>query len=45
MSIVQPGRAGAQVIAAGGHPKLGTKIGDYLMAFALPDEGPETGPE
>jgi quinoprotein glucose dehydrogenase len=25
------------VIAAGGHGKLGTKPGDYLLAFALPD--------
>jgi quinoprotein glucose dehydrogenase len=25
------------VIAAGGHPKMGTKTGDYLIAFALPD--------
>jgi quinoprotein glucose dehydrogenase len=24
------------VIAAGGHGKLGTKLGDYLLAFALP---------
>jgi glucose dehydrogenase len=24
------------VIAAGGHGKLGSKQGDYLMAFALP---------
>jgi quinoprotein glucose dehydrogenase len=24
------------VIAAGGHGKLGTKLGDYVMAFALP---------
>jgi len=24
------------VIAAGGHGKLGTKQGDYVMAFALP---------
>jgi quinoprotein glucose dehydrogenase len=24
------------VIAAGGHGKLGTKQGDYLLAFALP---------
>jgi quinoprotein glucose dehydrogenase len=23
------------VIAAGGHGKLGTKLGDYVMAFAL----------
>jgi glucose dehydrogenase len=23
------------VIAAGGHPKLGTTMGDYLVAFAL----------
>ena len=23
------------VIAAGGHPKLGTRLGDYLVAFAL----------
>lgn len=25
------------VIAAGGHPRLGTTLGDYLLAFALPD--------
>jgi quinoprotein glucose dehydrogenase len=25
------------VIAAGGHGKLGTKRGDYVVAFALPD--------
>jgi quinoprotein glucose dehydrogenase len=24
------------VIAAGGHPRLGTTLGDYLVAFALP---------
>ena len=24
------------VIAAGGHGKLGTKLGDYLIAFTLP---------
>jgi quinoprotein glucose dehydrogenase len=24
------------VIAAGGHGKLGTKLGDYVLAFALP---------
>jgi quinoprotein glucose dehydrogenase len=24
------------VIAAGGHGKLGTKQGDYVLAFALP---------
>ena len=24
------------VIAAGGHGKLGTKHGDYVLAFALP---------
>ena len=24
------------VIAAGGHSKLGTKLGDLLIAFALP---------
>ena len=23
------------VIAAGGHGKLGTKLGDYIVAFAL----------
>jgi quinoprotein glucose dehydrogenase len=27
------------VIAAGGHGKLGTKRGDYLIAFALPESG------
>jgi quinoprotein glucose dehydrogenase len=26
------------VIAAGGHGKLGTKQGDYLLSFALPDD-------
>jgi quinoprotein glucose dehydrogenase len=25
------------VIAAGGHGNLGTTLGDYLVAFALPD--------
>jgi quinoprotein glucose dehydrogenase len=25
------------VIAAGGHGRMGTTIGDYLIAFALPD--------
>ncbi len=25
------------VIAAGGHPNAGTRLGDYLIAFALPD--------
>jgi quinoprotein glucose dehydrogenase len=25
------------VIAAGGHAKLGTKLGDSVVAFALPD--------
>jgi quinoprotein glucose dehydrogenase len=24
------------VICAGGHGKMGTKIGDYVVAFALP---------
>jgi quinoprotein glucose dehydrogenase len=24
------------VIAAGGHGKLGTKLGDYVVAFTLP---------
>ncbi|MBV6416031.1 MAG: Quinoprotein glucose dehydrogenase [Steroidobacteraceae bacterium] len=34
------GRTGKQyvVIAAGGHQFMGTKIGDYVMAFALPDQ-------
>jgi quinoprotein glucose dehydrogenase len=27
------------VIAAGGHAKLGTKLGDYVVAFALRDRG------
>jgi quinoprotein glucose dehydrogenase len=27
------------VIAAGGHAGLGTRSGDYVMAYALPDEG------
>jgi hypothetical protein len=27
------------VIAAGGHRDLGTKKGDYVVAFALPREG------
>jgi quinoprotein glucose dehydrogenase len=35
MSYVLDGRQYV-VIAAGGHGKLGTKQGDYLMAFALP---------
>jgi quinoprotein glucose dehydrogenase len=26
------------VIAAGGHARLGTKIGDEVVAFALPDK-------
>jgi quinoprotein glucose dehydrogenase len=26
------------VICAGGHGKMGTKLGDYVIAFALPDE-------
>jgi glucose dehydrogenase len=27
------------VVAAGGHAKLsGTKLGDYVVAFALPDK-------
>jgi quinoprotein glucose dehydrogenase len=25
------------VIAAGGHPRLGTRVGDYIVAFALGD--------
>ena len=25
------------VICAGGHGKLGTKLGDYVIAFTLPD--------
>ena len=25
------------VIAAGGHPRMGTTLGDYLIAFSLPD--------
>ena len=25
------------VIAAGGHPRFGTTLGDYVIAFALPD--------
>jgi quinoprotein glucose dehydrogenase len=35
MSYVLDGRQYV-VIAAGGHGKLKTKMGDYLMAFALP---------
>jgi quinoprotein glucose dehydrogenase len=27
------------VIAAGGHGKLGSKLGDYVIAFTLADEG------
>lgn len=27
------------VICAGGHGKMGTKLGDYVIAFALPDVG------
>lgn len=36
----QLGENGRQyvVIAAGGHGKIGTKLGDYVLAFALPDE-------
>ena len=32
------GKTGKQfvVLCAGGHGKLGTKIGDYVVAFALP---------
>jgi quinoprotein glucose dehydrogenase len=32
------GEGGKQyvVIAAGGHGRFGTKIGDYIVAFALP---------
>jgi quinoprotein glucose dehydrogenase len=32
------GKSGKQfvVICAGGHGKMGTKIGDYVVAFALP---------
>ena len=32
------GKDGKQyvVIAAGGHGRLGTKLGDYVIAFALP---------
>jgi len=32
------GRDGKQyvVIAAGGHGRLGTTLGDYVIAFALP---------
>jgi hypothetical protein len=26
------------VIAAGGHGRMGTTIGDYLVAYALPDQ-------
>ncbi len=26
------------VIAAGGHGSFGTKVGDYVIAYALPDE-------
>jgi glucose dehydrogenase len=25
------------IIAAGGHARLGSKLGDYLVAFALPE--------
>lgn len=34
------GRTGKQiiVIAAGGHPNMGTTLGDYVVAFALPDD-------
>ena len=28
------------IIAAGGHGRLGTDIGDSVVAFALPDSGP-----
>jgi quinoprotein glucose dehydrogenase len=31
-----PGKKQFVVIAAGGHAKLGTKLGDYVVAFALP---------
>jgi quinoprotein glucose dehydrogenase len=33
---VRPGGKQYVVIAAGGHAKLGTKLGDSLVAFALP---------
>ena len=26
------------VISAGGHGSFGTKMGDYIVAYALPDE-------
>ena len=26
------------VIAAGGHGSFGTKLGDYIIAYALPDQ-------
>jgi quinoprotein glucose dehydrogenase len=35
MTYVYKGRQYV-VIAAGGHGKLGTKQGDYVLAFALP---------
>jgi quinoprotein glucose dehydrogenase len=33
---VRPGGKQYVVIAAGGHAKLGTRLGDSLVAFALP---------
>lgn len=38
MTFALPG-SGKQVvvIAAGGHPNMGTTLGDYVVAFALPD--------
>ena len=31
------------VVMAGGHGSLGTKMGDSLVAFALPDEAVKDG--
>ncbi|MFW6027807.1 MAG: hypothetical protein ACOC91_03275, partial [bacterium] len=31
------------VIAAGGYSRMNIKLGDYVMAFALPEEGPQDG--
>jgi glucose dehydrogenase len=30
------------VVAPGGHVALGTKLGDYIIAYTLPDSGKET---
>jgi quinoprotein glucose dehydrogenase len=34
---VRPGGKQYVVIAAGGHGRAGTRLGDFIVAFALPD--------